>query len=71
MDHDTQAKQPMTLADQVEILKDARAGLHMWKMDTSGVDRMLAQHGVDVDTLPKHDYSKCDYSTQGAQNRGA
>lgn len=44
----------MTLTEQVEILKEARAGLFMWHMDTSGVDKMLAQHGVDISTLPQH-----------------
>lgn len=60
----------MTLADQIEILKDARAGLHMWHMDTSGVDKMLAQHGVDVDSLPKHDYSNCGGGTQQQASHG-
>lgn len=36
----------MTLADQIKALEQARAGLAMWNMDTSGVDAMLRQHGI-------------------------
>jgi hypothetical protein len=48
----------MTLTEQIEILKQARDGLHMWHMDTRGVDAMLAQHGVDVSALPQHEPMK-------------
>lgn len=58
----------MTLAEQVEVLKEARAGLFMWHMDTSGVDKLLTQHGVDVSTLPTHS----EYSPEfGAITNGA
>lgn len=57
----------MTLTEQVEILKEARAGLHMWNMDTTGIDKMLEQHGVDVSALPQHsEHHFTDVNQQGS-----
>lgn len=58
----------MTLAEQVEVLKEARAGLFMWHMDTSSVDKLLAQHGVDISALPKHNEYAHEF---GAISNGA
>ena len=44
----------LTLADELVELQKARASLNHFNLDTSGIDKMLAQHGIHYHSAPKH-----------------
>lgn len=44
----------LTLADELAELQKARASLNHFNLDTSGIDKILAQHGIHYHSAPKH-----------------